>query len=478
MQQQFARPTDGYTEAVLRDIMAIAPGDVPAHVIDAMDMLLTDTTGVMLGARTAPGVQAVHDRYFRWESAGTATALLTGARMSPPSAALVNATAAHALDFDDLHDRARVHTFCVLLPTLVAVAEQMQAEGRRVSGAQFFNALAIGAELNARLGLACQESLAHGWHPTMVFGILSGAVAGAAMMGLDARRVGDALGIALHQASGSAQATRDGSLSKRVGAGFAARGAVTAVFLAADGITGIHRSLEGTAGLYALYERDQVDPLAVSADWGVRWHAGEYSVKPYPCCRCNHSVIDLALALRAEGVRAEDVQQAELYMCELNRVTVGLPYDNPQGDVVRAQFNAGYGFSLALTQGLPNLSHYRAPVRPAQPVAELARRTRVLADEAMKGNDIEPARVRLTLRDGRVIERSTESMSGSPGAPMAPQALARKFDDCVMHGFGGTAEQATQVRQGLGALRHAPDMVEALAAALAPLRPVAPIAAV
>jgi hypothetical protein len=102
----------------------------------------------------------------------------------------------------------------------------------------------------------------------------------------------------------------------------------------------------------------------------------------------------------------------------------------------------------------------------------------VLADEAMKGNDIEPARVRLTLRDGRVIERSTKSMSGSPGAPMSPQALARKFDDCVMHGFGGTAEQATQVRQGLGALRHAPDLVEALAAALAPLRPVAPIAAV
>ena len=59
MQQQFARPTDGYTEALLRDILAIAPGDVPAHVIDAMDMLLMDTTGVMLGARTAPGVQAV-----------------------------------------------------------------------------------------------------------------------------------------------------------------------------------------------------------------------------------------------------------------------------------------------------------------------------------------------------------------------------------------------------------------------------------
>ena len=206
---------------------------------------------------------------LKWETAGAATGLIGKHRYSPPTAALANGAAAHALDFDDQHDPARVHTNCVVLPTLLATAEDIG----NVSGKDFLLAHAIGAELHARLGLACHNSLGKGWHPTMVFGTPAASLAAGKLLKLDAEGLRNALGMAFHQTSGSAQSMRDGVLSKRLGAGFAARAAVLGAFLAADGLTGTRRPLEGNAGLFALYERGEVKTEiltgALGATWGV-----------------------------------------------------------------------------------------------------------------------------------------------------------------------------------------------------------------
>src|SRR5258705_459583 len=98
-----------------------------------------------------------------------------------------------------------------------------------------------------------------------------------------------------------------GLLSKRLGAGFAARGAVLSAFLAADGLTGTRRTLEGNAGLFALYERAEVKPEILTDGLGTHWRIREYSFKPYPCCRCNHTAIGLGIKLREQDVKPGDV---------------------------------------------------------------------------------------------------------------------------------------------------------------------------
>jgi hypothetical protein len=147
--------------------------DLPPAVVRVLKSFLIDTLGVIGGAARAPGMAELHARLTRWERDGTATALIGKRRLSPPSAALANGAAAHALDFDDQHDPARVHTNCVVLPTLLATAEDIGG----VSGKDFLLAHAIGAELHARLGLACYNSLGKGWHPTMVFGTPAASLA-------------------------------------------------------------------------------------------------------------------------------------------------------------------------------------------------------------------------------------------------------------------------------------------------------------
>src|SRR6185503_3589624 len=265
----------------------------------------------------------------------SATALIGKHRMSPPSAALANGAAGHALDFDDQHDPARVHTNCVTLPALLATAEDRGG----VHGTDFLLAYAVSAELHARLGLACYNSLGKGWHPTMIFGTVSASLGAGRLLGLDAAGLANALGLAFHQASGSAQSMRDGVLSKRIGAGFAARAAVLGAFLAADGITGTRRTLEGNAGLFALYERDEVRPELLFDGWGRDWRILEYSFKPYPCCRCNHTAIGLGIRLHRDGVHPDNVDSVGIHMGNVNWLTVGEPYDPGRDSVVHAQFN-------------------------------------------------------------------------------------------------------------------------------------------
>ena len=310
-------------------VHALRYEDLPPAVVEGVKRLTLDALGLIGGGASAPGIVALNDRLARWEATGSATGLVGKRRYSPPTAALANGAAAHALDYDDLHDAARVHTSAVVLPTLLATAEDIGG----VSGRQFILAMAVGAELHARFGLACYNSLGKGWHPTMVFGTLAAGLAAGKLLQLGAPALGHAFGMAYHQASGSAQSMRDGVLSKRLGPGFAARAAVLGAFLAKDGLTSTDRTLEGSAGLFALYERGEVKPEALLDGLGHEWQVPRYSFKPFPCCRANHTLIGLCIQLHRDGVRPGDIESAEVGLGKVNCMSVGGPYDAQRGSV-------------------------------------------------------------------------------------------------------------------------------------------------
>jgi 2-methylcitrate dehydratase PrpD len=450
--------SDDYSLRLCEQIAGLRFEDLPADVVHTLKLFLIDTLGVIGGAAHAHGIHELNQRLAKWESAGSATGLIGKRRYSPPTAALANGAAAHALDFDDQHDAARVHTNCVVLPALLATAE----DAGNVSGKDFLLAYAIGAELHARLGLACYNSLGKGWHPTMIFGTLAASLAAGRLLKLDPEGLRNALGMAFHQASGSAQSMRDGVLSKRLGAGFAARAAVLGAFLAADGLSGTHRPLEGNAGLFALYERDEVRPEILTDGLGSAWRIREYSFKPYPCCRCNHTAIGLGIKLREQGVKPGDVREVVIGMGKTNWLTVGEPYDARRDSIVHAQFNAAYGFARALTDARVDLRSYRQSAIRDPAVIALAAKIRTADDPRIEPNAIEPARVKVTLNDGRTIEAECNTIKGSPQEPMSEDELFAKFRGCLEHGLGASRGDADQLADTLMHLENSLDVVTAL----------------
>jgi 2-methylcitrate dehydratase PrpD len=462
------KPGGGEIESLTRALCEALAGwrydDLPADVVRMTKLLVLDTLGVISGATNAPGVRELNVRLSRWERGGSATGLVGMRRYSPPSAALANGAAAHALDFDDQHDPARAHTSCVMLPTLLATAE----DAPPVSSRSFLLAFAMGAELQARLGVACSHSLQTGWHPTMTFGTLAAGAAAAHMLGLDAAGIRNALGLAFHQASGSAQSMRDGVLSKRLGPGFAARAAVMSAFLAADGLTGTQRTLEGNAGLFALYERGHVQADLVLRGLREEWYIRDYSFKPWPCCRCNHTTIGIALELHAQGVPSDEVERAQIRLGHANFMTVGGAYDPQRRSVVHAQFNAAYSFAQALVNGRVDLKSYDETALTHTAVAALAARTAVVHDITIDPTSQE-AHVIVRLRDGSSYERRRVVMKGSPGEPMSEAELLGKLESCM--DFGGRRCARADAERLAGAvltLERAADVTGALLDAYCP----------
>src|SRR5262249_2670979 len=171
-----------------------------------------------------------------------------------------------------------------------------------------------------------------------------------------------------------------------------------------------------------LYERGKVDPSALVDGLGETWRVPEYSFKPWPGCRCNHTTIGLGLELHAQGVRPNAVQDIQIGLGRLNWLTVGAPYEAAQGSVTHAQFNAAYSFARALADGRVDLESYRLQAIADPTVAGFAARTRVIVDSAISP-DSQAARVILTLHDGRAIEARKDVMKGGPEDPMTENEL-------------------------------------------------------
>lgn len=431
------------TQAIGRDIAAALAAlhyeDIPADVVRLTKLFTLDTLGVIGGAAKAPGMRELLTALTEWEASGKATLLLNGRSANPATAALANGAAAHSLDFDDQHDPARVHVFCVVLPAVLAAIEAEE----NVSGRDALTAIAVGVELFCRLGLACYNSLGKGWHPTTAFGSIAAAAAAAKVFKLDAERTLHAMALAFVQLSGTTQFIADGALAKRIGPGFAARSGVLAAQMARHGVTGPYRFLEGKAGLFTLYERGEVRPEILTDGLGQTWRVRDLSMKPYPCCRCVHTTIQIALEFRELGIRGEDIVSGTIELGTVNRQIVGAPFDQAHPNpVVHAQFNAAYAFAAALTDGQVTIPTF-APARVR--AADVAFATRLSCADApdFEPTAVPPARVNLVLKDGRTLSRTRLTMKGAPDEPMTQDEVFAKFRSCLEHGFAAAPQDVT-----------------------------------
>ncbi|CAA0100957.1 Uncharacterised protein [Starkeya nomas] len=439
----------GIGRSIAATLSRLTYDDLPPDVARIVKLFTLDTLGVIGGAAKAPGMADLLAALTAWEGDGKATLLLDGRRVNPASAALANGAAAHSLDFDDQHDPARVHVFCVVLPAVLAAVE---AKDGPTSGQDFITAVAAGVELFCRLGLTCYNSLGKGWHPTTALGSISAAAAAAKIFGLDAERTLHALALAFVQLSGTTQFIADGALAKRIGPGFAARSGVLAAHLAAYGLTGPWRFLEGEAGLFKLYERGEVKPEILTGGLGETWHVRDLSMKPYPCCRCVHTTIQLALELRAQGLRGEEIDSGTIELGEVNRKIVGAPFDRAHANpVVHAQFNAAYGFAAALTDGKVEIASYAPDRIRADDVAFAGRFTTIAASD-IEPTAIAPARVSLRLKDGRTLIAERWTMKGAPDEPMSEEEVFAKFRACLGWGFDAPADAVLRLQKKVMAL--------------------------
>ena len=402
-----------------------AQGDLPPAVRQTALRHFTDAIGVGHGAA---GTQAgAHWRRYGAMQQGRGPASVFGLAhgLDAPIAALINGGLIHSLEYDDTHTGSIVHGSAVLVPAALAAG---QATG--ASGAAIMRAYTLWYEVFIRIGLAAAGGFQdRGFQLTAIGGALCAAGIAADLKGLDADQTQAAIGIALSQASGVFEFLTNGATVKSMHPGWAAHAGLIAADLAQAGMTGPLTAFEGKRGLFAQFAGDRSASdrfAALIEDLGRRWHLQDAAYKFYPCCHYLHPFIEAARLLQAGGFSHLDVQSFDCGVPEGAAGIVALPWDDKiRASGHSARWSLPVVVAMQLVDGSVDLASFEGPL--SEGVADLAARAswHKLQDSAF------PARfdafLRITLRDGQVLEKRIADVYGNGSRPPSQADLDAKF---------------------------------------------------
>ena len=418
-----------------KNFKTVSYEDLSEKVVDMTKMQVLDYFGVALGGSAKSGVKELLELSMEWGGTPQASVFCYGQRLPVPVAAQMNATMAHTLDYDDVHEAAIMHPGVVAIPTSLAMGEYLGG----VSGKEFITSVVLGTDFICRLGLATRPGesiIPYGWHQTSMYGYITSAAIAGRILGLNEEQIINAIGIAYHQSAGNGQSVKDGALTKRLGPGFAVRGGIASAFMAQKGITGARNTLEGMDGFYNVYHGGSYSKEMLTADLGKRFETENVSIKPYPCCRGIHPFIDAALILAGEPeMSAKNIKKIEIFCGSATYDLLCAPVEiktRPR-NFVDSQFSAPWGVATVLTKGKAGLDDFTKEAIENQDVLNTASKITVKVDPDLdRGNDIEPGRVKVTLTSGQQYEQQVNEPLGSPGSPLSFSDCERKFRDCLL----------------------------------------------
>jgi 2-methylcitrate dehydratase PrpD len=256
-----------------------------------------------------------------------------------------------------------------------------------------------------------------------VCGAVAGAVVAGRLMGLDADRICNAMGIAGSMASGSLEFLHTGSSTKQLHPGWAAHGAVVAARLAAAGADGPASILEGRYGVVRAFTGAEVDADAICDGLGSRWETARIGLKPYPACQLFHRSIDALASIRSAVAPTEVASM----LFDIPREAVAIVCE-PEADKraprsdYEAKFSLPYSAAAYLVDGRLTVGSYDPAALGRPEVLDIARRVAwTVTDPGLPPGDA-PGRVVVTLTDGRTL---TGTSPAGPQPSTDPAVLSK-----------------------------------------------------
>lgn len=403
------------------------PPPLPASVREEAAEAFVDTLGCALAGWSEPSVQTLIRSREPLPSSPDAGAFTwgDGRETTPGLAALINGTAAHALDYDDLVLEVTAHPSGALVAAALAAGEAARASGREVLSA-YVRGLELLVRLGETLGFRHYEL---GWHATSTLGTLGAVGTAGSLRGLDEEEMVHALGTAASMASGLQK--NFGSMVKPLHMGMAARHGVRAARLAAKGFEA-DGNVFGEGGFGRAFTGGAVDAVDVSLGEPLYLEESGLSRKKYPCCYATHRMIEGALRLREGGLTDPG---------KIESLTVTVPpgglaplRDEAPETGSEAKFSGEYCVLTALRDGTVNLESFTEEAVRRETIRTFLSRVLLREEDGEPPPDATLADGIVTMEcelvDGGTLTRTVEDVPGSPRDPMTPEELHGKFRDC------------------------------------------------
>lgn len=426
------------TRAVLDFVDGIRWTDFPAEAVALGRRAVADGLGVML-AGTTQEASVILRRYADGRD-GRREATAFGPEpfaTDAASAALLNGTSGHALDWDDTQLATSADRIFGLLthPTIPPLAAALAiGERQHASGAAWLEAFLTGFEVECKIAEAIHPShYRKGFHTSGTVGTFGAAVAASKLLGLTGEPLAHALAIAASSAAGIR--VNFGTMTKPLHVGRAAQNGVVAAELAAAGFTGGRDALDPPWGFLQVFGHGEgFDADRIVGTLGnphaIVWPGA--SIKPYPCGVLGHPTMDAMRRL----VIGHDVAPEQIVAI---RVRAGSNILNPLRYAVatnelEAKFCPAFMVAAIALRRKAGIHEFTDAFVRSEPVQALMRKVERVLDPEIEARGWEKIRsvVEVDLADGRtLVEHADERYRGGPDLPFTREEFLEKFRDCA-----------------------------------------------
>jgi 2-methylcitrate dehydratase PrpD len=407
--------------------MGLRLDEVPTQVQEEAHRAIVDTIGVIAAGMQHPKVAALAEHFSN--EPGSSMLIGYPGVTSAPVAALVNGMAAHVWDFDDTSYTGIMHGSAVVLPAVLAIAQDISA-----SSEDLLAALIVGSEITYTLADICtHRHYFSGWWSTATFSSIGATVGICRLMGLNIEQTVSAIGMTA--AAAGVNKTILGTDAKPFMVGEAAQRSITFAKAAAAGLIGPEAAFEHKGGYMHMLNSD-VSVMLEANTLGQRWRLRDPGLlfKLNPVCSAAHAAIELMRELLSDaGATAEDIDAIHAEVPEL--VYISLVFPEPKTPQ-EAQFSLPYSLACAALQGEVRLEDLApAAISSSDKLAVMAKVSvsvsEDLSTDEMRAAAPESARLRITLKNGKVLNGFCAEAYGMPGRPLSNEHLFAKFKRCL-----------------------------------------------
>lgn len=425
----------GATHDIAEFITRTTWKDFPADAHDKAKKVIADTFAVVLAGAGSEVAGPLLQYAGPLAESGATPLLGTGLAAAPETAALVNGTFGHALDYDDVLSMMPAHPSAVILAAVLSTLD-----GQRIDGDRLIEAYVIGIEVGGKIGLGMTTGHYHrGFHATGTLALFSAVAALAKLHELDVPATEQTFGIAASMSSGLRR--NFGTMTKPLHSGLAARSAVTALRLATAGFTAAPDIFEAKSGFFSTYGTNDSDADVTVAGLGRPFVVSDpgIALKKFPCCYATHRGIDGMLALRTK--LGADAASLDKVVCRMPPGGMQvLTYPRPVTGL-EGKFSMPYTLATSVLDGACVLASFTDAAVRRPHIMALYDRIEAYEDPACRGDDprFETrssgsrgfVEVELRMKNGRSDRIRIDKPPGAPSRDLTWDELQVKFIDCA-----------------------------------------------
>jgi 2-methylcitrate dehydratase PrpD len=458
---------EGPTTRALAEFIAGAKfSELPPAIVEHAKLFVLDTLGVGIYGTSLPWCERLRATAEAMEAPGKAAVWCTPLKFSAPTAAMVNATAVHAFELDDIGPGG--HSGSVTLGSALALAPHVAQQGKPLSGAALINALVVGIETAARVN-DCVGRVPHeglGFHGPGLYGTFASVAAAASTLGLSADETVHALGHAGQQAA-SLMFTHHGGMGKRLLAGQAARAGTFAALLAQNGFTNAPNVFEAEYGGFCAAHTGNQQPAkydlaAITKELGSRYQTADVRFKMWATRIPNHGTLEAIRALRKQrDFKADEVKALRIRLGKGYLQNVAWAYTPTT--ITSAQLNLYFVSAIMLLENDVFTAQFTEEKIRDRRVLDLIQRTEITHDPALDGKGyVHGNPVEVELTDGTVL-KGWGKTRGDKDNPVHMSDVIEKFNKLTRGRLdAGRTARISGLCERLDALEDVSELIELL----------------